>query len=387
MADMFETEHLIVRSFRDADAQKLYENHLDEEVKKWFPNESYADPAEAQDAVHFYSSCVRNEQMPYVVGAEMKETGELIGDAGISEAEGKTGEIEIGYCIGQKYRSKGYATELVKAVTEFVMAKFGINVICGRVVHGNEASEKVLKKAGYRFVEEEFGAEDDPYGRGMLVYRKEMHEGKEEVKMDFYDAVRARRSVRDFTEEKIPENKLRKILEAAYQAPANDHFRDWHYIVITDPEMKQAALGGVPQNLTEKDVDQMTFISDPVQKKSYQVAVPKQYKMLFEAAAVIVPLMKKKTDILHPADLSDLNVYASVWCSIENLWLAATAEGYGCNLRIPRGDEEAIAQKALGVPEGYLIPCFLGIGRPAPDAVLTKQIDLRLEELIHWQGF
>jgi len=139
--------------------------------------------------------------------------------------------------------------------------------------------------------------------------------------------------------------------------------------------------------LTEKDVDQMTFISDPVQKESYQAAVPRQYKMLLEAAAVIVPLMKKKTDILHPANLSDLNVYASIWCSIENLWLAATAEGYGCNLRIPCGDEEAIARKALGFPDGYLIPCFIGIGRPAPDAIRTKQIDLNFDELIHWQRF
>ena len=43
----------------------------------------------------------------------------------------------------------------------------------GRVVHGNEASARVLEKNGYRFAEEEFGAEDDPYGNGMLVYRKE----------------------------------------------------------------------------------------------------------------------------------------------------------------------------------------------------------------------
>lgn len=205
--------------------------------------------------------------------------------------------------------------------------------------------------------------------------------------MEFYEAVYARRSVRDFTDEAIPEAALRRILAAAYQAPANDHFRDWHYIVVTDRDAKRAVLAGVPQNLSVKDVEQMTFISDPVQKESYQVAVPKQYRMLFDAAAVIVPLMKKKVDILHPADLSDLNVYASVWCSIENLWLAAAAEGYGCCLRIPWGNEEAMAQKALGFPDGYLIPCFIGIGRPAPDAVLTKQLELRLDELIHWQKF
>ena len=83
------------------------------------------------------------------------------------------------------------------------------------------------------------------------------------------------------------------------------------------------------------------------------------------AAAVVIPLMKKKVDILHPGDLSDLNVYASIWCSIENFWLAATAEGYGCNVRIPRGNEEQIARQVLGFPEEYLIPCFIGIGRPA----------------------
>ena len=38
---------------------------------------------------------------------------------------------------------------------------------------GNSASVRVLEKSGYRFVREESGAEDDPYGNGMLVYRKE----------------------------------------------------------------------------------------------------------------------------------------------------------------------------------------------------------------------
>ena len=205
--------------------------------------------------------------------------------------------------------------------------------------------------------------------------------------MDFYDAVSSRRSVRDFTDEAIPESTLKRIIAAAYQAPANDHFRDWHYIVVTDQAAKRELLEEIPKNLTVKDVDQMTFISDPIQKESYRFAVPRQYRMLYEAAAVIVPLMKKKVDILHPADLSHLNVFASVWCSIENLWLAATAEGYGCNLRIPCGNEEAVAQKALGFPDNYLVPCFIGIGRPAPDAVLPKQIDFNPDEMIHWQKF
>ena len=168
---LFETERLIVRKFKVEDAQRLYENHLDEEVRKWFPNESYADLEEAQDAIRFYADCVDHERLPFVLGVVLKETRELIGDAGISEVEGNPGETEIGYCIGVKYRGKGYATELLRAVSDFVVSYFGISVIWGRVVNGNEASAKVLEKNGYRFVRKEFGAEDDPYGDGMLVYQ------------------------------------------------------------------------------------------------------------------------------------------------------------------------------------------------------------------------
>lgn len=205
--------------------------------------------------------------------------------------------------------------------------------------------------------------------------------------MDFYEAVNKRSSIRDFTDEAIPEETIKRIIGAAYKAPTNDLFRDWHFIVVTDKAIMAEVLSEVPKDLTVKDVDNMTFISDPVQKESYQVAVPKQYSMLINAAAVIIPLMKKKVDILHPADLSHLNCFASVWCSIENLWLAATAEGYGCNLRIPWGNEEEAARKAAGFPEEYMIPCFIGIGRPAENAKRTKQLVPDMGKQLHWQKF
>ena len=38
--------------------------------------------------------------------------------------------------------------------------------------------------------------------------------------MDFYEAVSVRRSIRDFTDEKIPQETMKRIIGAAYQAPA-----------------------------------------------------------------------------------------------------------------------------------------------------------------------
>ena len=173
MEYIFQTENLRIRKFEMEDAKCLYENHLEEEVKKWIPNESYVDIEETQDAINFYVDCVNNRCLPYVLAVELKQTGELIGDTGVNEVDGKTDEVEIGYGICQKYSGKGYATELLKAMTEFVVSAFGMNVLYGRVMHGNNASVRVLEKNGYKFIAEEFGAEDDPYGNGMLIYKKE----------------------------------------------------------------------------------------------------------------------------------------------------------------------------------------------------------------------
>ena len=73
--------------------------------------------------------------------------------------------------------------------------------------------------------------------------------------MDLYEAMNTRRSIRDFTDETIPEEVIKRILDAAYKAPSNDHFRDWQFIVVTDKKIMREVLEGVPKNLTVKDVD------------------------------------------------------------------------------------------------------------------------------------
>lgn len=91
------------------------------------------------------------------------------------------------------------------------------------------------------------------------------------------------------------------------------------------------------------------WVDDSKQQSCYRNAVPKQQKMLLEAFVILIPLLKQKTDILHPDNISHLNGFASIWCSIENIFLASTAEGYGCTLRVPLGnEEECLCCKAEG---------------------------------------
>lgn len=213
---------------------------------------------------------------------------------------------------------------------------------------------------------------------------------KEDRVMEFFDVINSRRTVREFKDEIIPEEILEKIIDAAFKAPTNDHMRDWHFMIIRDKTITAKLLDIIPKGISEEDMEALIKdwgLNDSVQQECYRNAVPKQYRMLFDASAVIIPLIKQKTDILHPENISHLNGFASIWCSIENVFLSAAAEGYGCNLRIPLGNEAEYARDVLGFPSDYLMPCFIGIGRPESGIAPVKQKEINIKERIHWDKY
>ena len=205
--------------------------------------------------------------------------------------------------------------------------------------------------------------------------------------MEFYEVIEKRRTVRDFENTDIPDEIIEKIIGAALKAPTNDHMRDWHYIIIKDKGTASRLLDIVPKGISDEDMEKLIRdwnLSDSDQQEAYKNAVPKQHRMLFEASAFIIPLLKQKTDILRPDNISHLNGFASIWCSIENIFLAATAENYGCTLRIPLGNEAEYSRSILDYPTDYFMPCFIGIGKPLKSAPKIKQKDISVKERIHW---
>lgn len=204
--------------------------------------------------------------------------------------------------------------------------------------------------------------------------------------MEFYEAIEKRRTIRDFENTVIPQDVLERIIGAALKAPTNDHMRDWHYIIVRDKSIVMKLLDIIPKGVSDEDMNQLLVdwnLSDTVQQEAYRNAVPKQHRMLLDASVIVIPLLKQKTDILHPDNISHLNGFASIWCSIENLFLAATAEGYGCTLRVPLGNEGKWTKEVLCYPEDYFMPCFIGIGKPKADAEQIKQKEISVQERMH----
>ena len=205
--------------------------------------------------------------------------------------------------------------------------------------------------------------------------------------MEFYEVLEKRRTIRDFENGTISSEVIERIINAGLQAPTNDHMRDWHYIVIQDKNTVVKLLDIIPKGISDEDMEQLIKnwnLNDSEQQDAYKDAVPKQHKMLMDASIVVIPLLKQKTNILHPDNVSHLNGFASIWCSIENIFLASTAEGYGCALRIPLGNEAEYAKNVLDFPNDYFMPCFIGIGKPKENAPIIKQKVIDTKERIHW---
>jgi RimJ/RimL family protein N-acetyltransferase len=74
--------------------------------------------------------------------------GEVIGDCGTHGPIDPAGVIEIGYGLASGYRGRGYGTELVQAMTAYLLGR-GALVVRARTTEDNAASRGVLDKAGF----------------------------------------------------------------------------------------------------------------------------------------------------------------------------------------------------------------------------------------------
>ena len=84
---------------------------------------------------------------------EERDTGRLVGDVGLSPADGEPGVIKIGYTIAPEFQGLGYATEAVAALVDYAFDRLGADVVRAYASALNVPSHRVAEKVGMRLVE------------------------------------------------------------------------------------------------------------------------------------------------------------------------------------------------------------------------------------------
>ena len=140
------TERLEITKFTLDMAEAVHLNSLDEDNRKFNPDEVFETLEDAKDTVEFLMSVYDNGDGPLVYPVVLLD-GTNIGY--VQAVPMDDDKWEIGYHIGKNYTGKGYATEAVKAFLPVIMDQLNITEMLGICVVENKASVKVMEKTGF----------------------------------------------------------------------------------------------------------------------------------------------------------------------------------------------------------------------------------------------
>lgn len=150
---ILETERLILRRFTLNDAEKVFNNWgSDDEVTKYV---RWSTHKTIQDTYIYLESVMekyRNNEFEWALS--LKDTGELIGAMGAFSSEDD--RLEIGYNTARKHWRKGYTTEALRAVMNYLINEVGIRRFRCSHAKLNPASGAVMQKVGFKYVKDEF---------------------------------------------------------------------------------------------------------------------------------------------------------------------------------------------------------------------------------------
>ena len=172
----------------------------------------------------------------------------------------------------------------------------------------------------------------------------------------FYDVVAARRDVRRFRPDPVDPETVRRVLAAAHMAPSVGHSQPWRFIVVSDPATRDRAA----RMADEQRLRQARQMDPEAGRRLLDL----QLEGIREAPLGVVVACDRRTvaaGVLGRATFPDADMWSCA-CAIQNLWLAARAEGLGVGwvTLFEQHDLEAL----VGVPDGVVTLGWLCLGWP-----------------------
>lgn len=323
---MIETKRLILREYRQSDFNGLRSIICDAETMKYYPR-----PYDENGVQRWLDWCIESysENGFGLWAMELKESGEFIGDCGIS-LQKIDGEIlpEIGYHINKKHWRNGYGKEAASAVRDWLFENTDYERAYSYMNIENVPSYSTAESIGLKRIKEYDDGEEL-----LAVYSITRDEWKKfknkEKNMNTLDAIFSRKSTRAYRPEQISEENLETILKAGFAAPIGmARYDTLHISVIQNDEL-------------------LTKIFDEAEEVMFK-AVGMRKNMNFGAKTVILvsslPAYREGVEYAHAGFV------------IENMVIAATS--LGIDSVVLGGPISAISESdelknAIGIPEGF----------------------------------
>jgi nitroreductase len=172
------------------------------------------------------------------------------------------------------------------------------------------------------------------------------------LKMETWDAIRARRNVRIYEDRQISDDDLGRILEAARRTPSASNKQRWDFVVVRDRDRLQrlSAIWQGARHLPGSAATIALIGPDPDEERE-------RISVAYDMGQVTMSIM-----------------------------LAATDLGIGSGHS--SAQDQAVARDVLEIPEGYRCWWLIGLGYPGDGSVRPIELNRRsLDDLVHYETF
>jgi len=181
------------------------------------------------------------------------------------------------------------------------------------------------------------------------------------TKADLFEILRTTRSMRRLKPDQVPNELIRKILEAGVCAPSGGNMQRWRFLVVRDPQIKQT-VGAYYKRAWDERVAPRYRAGEPApgtsRERFLRLLDAAEYLAahIHEAPVWIVPCLEGGA----PTRTSGSSIYPAV----QNMLLAARALGLGATLTTLYLSFEKEVEAALGLPDDVHSYALLPIGYP-----------------------
>ena len=171
-----------------------------------------------------------------------------------------------------------------------------------------------------------------------------------------HEIIGARRDIRRFRPDAIPPEVLERVLAAGHAAPSVGHSQPWRFVVVDDAGIRtRAAVMADTERLAQ---------AAQLDPDSARQLLDLQLEGIREAPLGVVVCCDRRTPapgVLGRATFPDADLWSCA-CAIENIWLAARAEGLGLGW-VTLFEPTQLAH-LLGLPDGVVTLGWLCLGWP-----------------------
>jgi nitroreductase len=192
----------------------------------------------------------------------------------------------------------------------------------------------------------------------------------------FYEDLRRRRTVRDFSDHPVPREIIEDCLRAAGTAPSGANLQPWHFVVVSDPEVKR-------EIRTAAEEEERAFYSGKAPQEWLDALAPlgtDENKPFLETAPYLIAVFAQRYGILPDGrQVKHYYVNESVGIATGVLITAIHNAGLVCLTHTP--SPMGFLNSILDRPENERPFLLLVVGYPAEDAQVPEISKKSLEEM------